>query len=217
MKNKCLILSLLALCLTSCTNYPRDFVEFKNVVKNRQETATSLKDYKTVSWKYSGQVHYGDGYDYDSNEYIKPVSVECFNEYGEIEEEKITDYDKYYRGDKVLLSTLSSWGGLYKEFRIYGNEEYDSLPFMTILENSYLKEATNRLFSFKEVVDDERIAKYEFSDLIYSTSDTGSSISIKDTESTSGKIKQRFSYNLDNLLIKWEFEGTIVVDITWEK
>ena len=46
MKNKCLILSLLALCLTSCTNYPRDFVEFKNVVKNRQETATSLKDLK---------------------------------------------------------------------------------------------------------------------------------------------------------------------------
>ncbi len=217
MKNKCLILSLLALCLTSCTNYPRDFVEFKNVVKNRQETATSLKDYKTVSWKYSEQNYLGYDNDYRNNVNIKPVNIECFNEYGEIEEEKITDYDKYYQGDKALVSLLSSWGGLYKEFRVYGNEEYDSLPFMTILENSYLKEATNRLFFFKEVVDDERIAKYEFSDLIYSTSDTGSSISIKDTKAQYEKIKQKFSYNLDNLLIKWEFEGKVVVDITWEK
>lgn len=216
MKKSVFCLSLVALILTSCSNYPSDFVEFKSTVQKRQETATLLRDYQSVSWKFSWKST-DNVHDYtDKSHTIEPLKTEYFNEFDSVDEDKITDFGKYYATDKKALKILNSYGGLYNLWHIYGDKETDRMTFMALLENSYIKESTSKMFCFKGIVDDLRIAIYEISDVYYSTSETDAKIFIKDPKSSPRYTRYKITYNLDNLISLYEADGEIF-EFTWHK
>ena len=218
---KLVSIAFLTLFLTSCgNNLPNDFVQFKKVVKKRQETAKTIRDYKSVSWKLATIDKDDTITDISQSRTLEPIFTEYIDDVGAIDESKITDYDKYSDNDKKALSVLQSWRGLYDEIHVSGSGSEDdrkpSYPLMTLIENSYTLDGSYIKFKFKGVVDD-RIATDEISKVTYYTSDTEAKIIHRNTNSLAFN-KRIYIYNIDNLISSYQtdyYANNLLISFTW--
>lgn len=196
----CTVLAACTLFASCGSKAPADFKEFKKVVDARQETATAFTDCVSVSW--AGKTPNG----ITCTSGIEPLQISTFDEFDEYQEYLIEDYDLYSGADKHALDIIQKWGSLYKGIRCWVSDEEENyeevaIPVMTLLENGYKDDNSNRYFFFEGFVRDE-IARDKIGDVSYGTWESGARIEIVGSGGWGSFGAKRYIlfYDTENLL-----------------